>query len=79
MAIGTIMRIIAPLVFLCALFHLVPSSRVRAQIMVSRDPVYKPFFESHGKILKSLSILSTNPLLQDYDVKFYHITLLLSC
>ena len=65
------MRIIALLVFLCTLVQLAPSSRVLAQIMLSRDPVYKPFIESHGQHLKSLSLLNTNPLLRDYDVKFY--------
>jgi aminopeptidase N len=39
--------------------------------MVSQDTVYKPFFESYGKILKSLSSQNTNPLLGDYDVTFY--------
>ncbi len=67
----TMMRIIAPLVFLCTLLQMAPSSRVLAQIMGSKDPVYKPFLESHEKNLKSLSILNTNPLLRDYDVKFY--------
>jgi len=69
------MRIIAPLVFLCTLFQLAPSSRVLAQIIVTQDPVYKPFLESPGKNLKSLSILNNNPLLRDYDVKFYKLDL----
>ncbi|KPL11937.1 MAG: hypothetical protein AMS26_19180 [Bacteroides sp. SM23_62] len=65
------MRIIAPFVFLSVLFQLVPSSKVTAQIPVSGNPVYKPFSEVHGKVLKSLPMLNSNPLLKDYDVKFY--------
>jgi aminopeptidase N len=69
----TMMRIIALLVLLCTLSPMIPSSRVRAQVMVTGDPVYKPFSASHGKILKSNSNLNTNPLLKDYDVKFYRL------
>jgi aminopeptidase N len=64
-------RIIAYIPFLCYFFLSAPSSYVNAQFTISGDPLYKPLFESREMRLKSLPLKSTNPLLQNYDVKFY--------
>ncbi len=65
------MRIIAPFVFFFAIFHLASLSRASAQILVSPDTVIKPFFAPQEKVLKSALPLNSNPLLKNYDVKFY--------
>ena len=64
-------RIIAFIPFLCSVLLLVFSSEGAAQVPVSKHPDNKPFIHSPGRHLKSLSREGSNPLLNNYDVKFY--------
>jgi len=42
-----------------------------AQNLIPDDKYYEPPIVKHGKTLKSVTSLNTNPLLKDYDIKFY--------
>ncbi len=68
-------RIIAAHSFLYFFVLFAPLSGSLAQVMDSKYAVDKPFFESQGRLLKSHPMLPSNPLLKDYDVKFYKLDL----
>ena len=64
-------RIIASILSSLAVFIWLPTSRGFAQIPVTADYEDKPIIEIPLKAQKSLAVVNTNPLLRDYDVKFY--------
>ena len=67
----TMRRIIATILSLCIAFLWVSNSRGIAQILVTGDHDDKPIIEKPVEALKSVTALNSNPLLKDYDVKFY--------
>ena len=58
-------------VFLYIILLLALSLSARAQIPISDDSYYEPSTEFHRNIRKSITSINPNPLLKDYDIKFY--------
>jgi aminopeptidase N len=56
---------------LCILFLVTYSFTAIPQILIPDDSFYKPPNEIYGKDRESVFTMNTNPLLNDYDVKFY--------
>ena len=63
------------ILFPCILFLLAISFSSIAQVPDPDGPSYEPFAGTHDGILKSVAAINSNPLLEDYDIKFYKLDL----
>lgn len=63
--------IIASILSLFFVFFWLPTPRGFAQIPLTGEYEGKPIIDLPFKAQKSLAVVNTNPLLRDYDVKFY--------